>query len=59
VDRLGISLCHYHWRGGIKSDPALKGYLEEAIAVSRQAVELTPKDNPARADRLKNLGTLL
>ncbi|RFN55304.1 30s ribosomal protein s17p-like protein [Fusarium flagelliforme] len=59
LDRLGISLVHYHWRGGIRSDPALKGYLEEAIAVSRQAVELTPKDHPALAGRLKNMGTLL
>ena len=59
LDRLGISLGHYHWRGGIGSDPALKGYLEEAITVSRQAVELTPKDHPALAGRLKNLGTHL
>ncbi|KAJ4130321.1 hypothetical protein NW768_007304 [Fusarium equiseti] len=59
LDRLSISLGHYHWRGGIGSDPALKGYLEEAIAVSRQAVELTPKHHPALAGRLKNLGTHL
>ncbi|RBR09503.1 uncharacterized protein FIESC28_09834 [Fusarium coffeatum] len=59
LDRLGISLGHYHWRGGIGSDPALKGYLEEAITVSRQAVDLTPKDHPALAGRLKNLGTHL
>ncbi|KIL92418.1 hypothetical protein FAVG1_04829 [Fusarium avenaceum] len=59
LDTLGIHLGYQHWRGGIGSNPELKSSLEEAIAVSREAVRLTPKGHPESAGRWKNLGTHL
>ncbi|KAF9768796.1 hypothetical protein IL306_013849, partial [Fusarium sp. DS 682] len=59
LDTLGIHLGHLHWRGGHRSNPALRALLEEAIVVSREAVRLTPQDHPSSAGLWKNLGTHL
>ncbi|KAH6957433.1 CHAT domain-containing protein [Fusarium avenaceum] len=59
LDTLGIHLGYQHWRGGIGSNPELKSSSEEAIAVSREAVRLTPQGHPESAGRWKNLGTHL
>ncbi|CAJ0547447.1 Ff.00g042010.m01.CDS01 [Fusarium sp. VM40] len=59
LDTLGIHLGYLHWRGGIGSNPELKSSLEEAIAVSHEAVRLTPDGHPESAGRWKNLGTHL
>ncbi|KAM0233414.1 hypothetical protein ACHAPO_007108 [Fusarium lateritium] len=59
LNKLGVALGHLHWRGGFRSDPELQGYIDEAISVSREAVDLTPKNHPRLAGRLKNLGTHL
>ncbi|KAH7210810.1 CHAT domain-containing protein [Fusarium redolens] len=59
LNTLGIHLGHLHWRGGHRSNLALRALLEEAIAVSREAVRLTPKSHPSAAGYWKNLGTHL
>ncbi|KAM0380172.1 hypothetical protein ACHAO7_012024 [Fusarium culmorum] len=59
LNKLSVGLGHLHWRGGFRSDPELQGYIDEAISASREAVDLTPKNHPRLAGRLKNLGTHL
>ncbi|KAF5625053.1 TPR domain protein [Fusarium sp. NRRL 52700] len=59
LDNLGIHLGHLHWRGGLRSNPAIQASLEEAISVSREAVRLTPEDHADSGGRWKNLGTHL